>query len=135
PDRELWILGSTDNYSINVEGNGAVVGDNDAYNIEFLPCADVPVADKAACESATHQVMVQIHIRDFAKELAPMLIVTDTDRTIFRGHSIYNRVEKIDPNFTAVDKRVSAACQSSFQYGDTVTFTAGSPGTVVMADH
>jgi len=38
PERELWMLGSIENFTVNVFGAATEIGDTDAYNIEVNPC-------------------------------------------------------------------------------------------------
>src|SRR5262249_27454948 len=76
PGRELWVLGSIDNYKINLNGADAEMADADSYQIKIKPCDGLTGADLTACQApgVHHQVLVQTTIRSFDKELAPLLI-------------------------------------------------------------
>jgi hypothetical protein len=135
--RELWILGSTDNFSINQQGTEAQIGDTDAYNVHIKPCAHLSGAAKTTCEASPQTVIAQVTIRDFEKELAPMLVVTSPDRKLFRGHSIYGRLSEIDAEYEEpTEQSLGALCQAASSWPTaTVTFTAGAPGLVNYAAH
>lgn len=115
-EREIWIMGSIDNYKENVLGSLTTIGDTDAYTIDIQPCAGALPADLAACTAANHSTLVQIHIRDFDKELAPMLITTVPDLKIYRGSSVLGRVTEIEPLHITQDGQVDYLCQSKSDF-------------------
>lgn len=133
PSRELWTLGSIDNFKINVGGTAKVISDSDTFEVKILPCDGLSGAAKTSCEATDHQVLVQVMVRDFDKELAPMLLVTDTDRTLFRGHSIYDRLVTRDHGYVELlDRHVATLCQAGGTWPDLqISLTNGS--TVVSA--
>lgn len=139
--RELWSFGSLDNFLINVEGAKTLTSDSDALNIEFQPCLGLSGPSLATCQSASHKALVQLVLRDSDKELAPMLLVTSTDRKIFRGHSILGQVKNLDSDFTEVPSVVSALCQAAHTVNSTlspktvmtVTFDATDPTNPVVS--
>jgi hypothetical protein len=112
PDRELWILGSIDNYKETIEEAEKEIGDTDAYTIEVRPCAGKTGADLTACEAELHTTLIQVHIRDFDKELAPMLIVTTPESEIYRGTSVVGRVTDIDKEHVEPEGITDYLCQS-----------------------
>ena len=101
--RELWVLGSVDNFTVNETGDGreveTEVGDVDAYTISVDACS--AESDPAACRAAggTKQVLVQVIPRDFAKELEPMLLVTNTSMEMFGGRVFMPQVTQIESDF------------------------------------
>ena len=118
PTRQLWILGAIDNYSINIEGSQTPVSDSDAFDIKINPCDGV--SDLAACQAKSHHVTIQAQVRDFSKQVAPMLLVTTTNGTVFRGESVLGRVKDIDSSFKGdVNNTVYMLCESG-------AFAAGS---------
>lgn len=122
PTRELWIMGSIDNYAENVEERQQTIGDTDAYTIEVRPCAGKSGADLTACEAELHTTVIQVHIRDFDKELAPMAIVTMPEATMYRGTSVIGRVKDVDPDHTEPQGVTDYLCQSERRWNP-----AGSP--------
>ncbi len=103
PAREQWILGSIDNYTETVDSSVTTISDTDAYTIEILPCAGKSGADLTTCQGQTHSTIMQINIRDFDKELAPMMFISTNDATIYRGASVYGRIQDLDPNFSRLE--------------------------------
>lgn len=137
PARELWSLGSIDNYDVNVDGQATATGDSDAYAIAIEPCDGLSGAALTACQAKNHQVLIQVYTRDYTKELLPMLMVTTPDRTIFRGGSVYGRMTDLIPTWTDAKNEKTYLCEavSGGGSGTTVTFTAGTPGVVNAANH
>jgi len=124
--KQLWIMGSIDNYKVNIGGSQIEISDSDAYNIEFRPCASA--ADVAACEAAggTYDTIVQVIIKDFEKELAPMLLVTSSDRQVYRGRSALGRMTDILPSWQETSSdNLSFICPSTkFNRTTTLSLTA-----------
>ncbi len=131
PQKSLWVVGSIDNYDVNINGSSTEVQDSDSFNIEFRPCANA--ADKAACEASglTYDAIVQVIPKDFEKEVAPMLLATTTDRTVFRGHSVLGRMTDLIKSWQDDPGTTSYQCVGSkFNRGPTITFSAGNPGVL-----
>ncbi len=95
-DRELWVLGSIDNFDINVNGTSRTIGDTDTYNIEVEPCVQAPCASR-------YEVIIQLHARDFDKELAPMFLVGPDDLRYYRGAMGVARAEVYAPELTTTE--------------------------------
>ncbi len=83
--RELWLMGSIDNFNINVGGATTQVGDSDSYAITIDPC--LGSGTEAACRASgkKRRVLVQVSPTDFQKELMPMFLVTSPQRSFFSG--------------------------------------------------
>jgi hypothetical protein len=122
PKRQVWTLGSIDNFEVNIDGARTKVGDDDSYAYQIKPCEGKTGGDLTTCQGESHTVMVQVIVRDFDKELDPMLVVTKPDREIFRGYSIYGDGPRYFPDY--FDDNPGTLCQSAseFSLGD-VTFT------------
>jgi hypothetical protein len=111
--KEIWSFGSIGNFSINTEGTKDVVGGSDALNVELQPCSDVAAPELAACQAKTHKAVIQVYIREAEKELAPMLLVTTTDRVAFRGHTLLGKLSDLqDPEFVESPHTIDVLCQA-----------------------
>ncbi|MEZ4743881.1 MAG: hypothetical protein R3B45_15790 [Bdellovibrionota bacterium] len=57
-NREVWVMGSIDNFNINESGESKTVGDTDAYTIEVNPCEGATGADLTACQSQSYRSVI-----------------------------------------------------------------------------
>ena len=124
-NRDLWIIGSIDNFNVNLAGATTAkaykVGDVDSYNIEVDPCQGED--DETACRAeGTRTVLVQVVPRDFEKELTPSILVTQTSLEMFRASRFLSRLEKIDESIFAPDETAQVyhvGCYSTAVYQST----------------
>lgn len=135
--RELWILGSVDNYIENVDGAKKTISDADVFEIQISPCDGLSGTELTDCEAKDFKVLLQTSVRAFEKELQPMMVLTDTSRTIFRGASVHGLGLDLKPDLVEAAQSKTYVCAAA---GDTitpqsVTFTAGAPGKVNLAGH
>jgi hypothetical protein len=135
--REIWAVGSIDNYKVNVEGTPTDIGDSDTYNISVDPCAGAP--DEANCRAQGFaQIIVQVIPQDFHKQLEPMSIMTTTDLGMFRGRVMWGRLVEADHQFTEPESVTSIICQSEYGQGgilNTATAENCSNGGVTPAKY
>jgi hypothetical protein len=120
--RELWIMGSIDNYTVPTAGEGtATISDTDSYNIKVNPCQS---STDASCATKTQYLILQLIPRDFQTELFPMFYTTTTDLNVFAGGNAWMKVADLDPSFElplylqdSSDKVVPLLCQNADSHG------------------
>jgi hypothetical protein len=128
---ELWIMGSIDTFNVNVLGGDTTKLDSDSYDVWIDPCA--PPAPATCDPTKPHRYGVQAYVRDAQKQLEPILMVTAPDRSIFRGHNLWGRVNTVDPSFAAPDPKLTyGLCQSLSAFGSPIV-TLKKSGTDVVA--
>ena len=128
PKRELWIMGSIDNYTVAEIGSSVDIGDSDAYNIYVNPCDGLSGAALTTCRSQYHQVIVQAIPRDFDKQLEPSMLLTSTQLSIFRGAAVFGRIQEADPEIETLPQHFDFLCQSDVSQGGTSYFNCANGG-------
>lgn len=96
PDRQLWIAGSNEIFSVaecsdNERCEGVAtrtVNDSDAYGIMFDPC---PENNPDVCENYNYRVIIQAKARDYQSsgnnDYIPFIIATSVSRDLFDGQT------------------------------------------------
>jgi hypothetical protein len=111
-NREIWAVGSVDNYSIDVELADQKIGDSDGYEVSFDPCEG-----NATCEAPGWQrIFVQVIPQDFHLALEPFSFASLPDLDIFRGQSMWGRVNEMDRAYVEPEKTTGIMCQSQYFY-------------------